>query len=142
MHTDLLGYCGLYCGGCRVYQATQAGTPAHYEDGSPMVCTGCRSAGPVAIWCDTQCAIKTCCRDKGVENCLACADNPCEKMSGFMQDPAYPYHLEVQDNMKRLRDIGPEQWAQEMEARYHCKACAHAFNWFEHACSACGEPTR
>lgn len=141
MSKDLFGYCGLYCGGCRVYQATQAGKPEHYEDGSPMVCTGCRSQGPVAVWCDTQCSIKNCCREKGLENCLLCSENPCEKMKGFMEDPAYPYHLEVQENMKRLREVGPEQWEREMQARYRCKSCAHQFNWFEKTCSACGKPT-
>jgi hypothetical protein len=139
MGEALLGYCGLYCGGCAFYQGTIAGKPFAGESGETFLCEGCAS-GKATPWC-TDCGIKSCAIDKGFRTCIECADDPCEKMRGFMDQPKYPYHLEVQDNMMRLRDIGFEAWEEEMKRRYVCASCGASIDWFQKACPACGRAT-
>jgi len=134
-----LGYCGLFCGGCGVWQANQKGKPLLGDDGGPMKCGGCAS-DHVTGWC-ADCEIKSCARGRGLRYCLECPENPCEKLTEFMNDPRYPYHLEVQGNMKRLREAGLAAWTAEMRARYRCGACGADFNWVDAAGPAGGKPT-
>jgi hypothetical protein len=131
-----LGYCGLYCGGCSIFQGTQSGLPLMDENNSPMFCTGCNS-GTTTKWC-TICNIKECNRAKGFRYCLECKDNPCGILTAFMNDPKYPYHFEVQENMKLLKSVGLSKWTEMNEKKYHCNQCDHLNNWFEKSCSKCG----
>ncbi|MBN1412158.1 MAG: DUF3795 domain-containing protein [Spirochaetales bacterium] len=136
MENDMiLGYCGLYCGGCGIYQAARVGNPVKAEDGSLMLCEGCNGS-KITEWC-TNCAIKSCNRTKGIRYCLECDENPCDILKNFMDDEQYPYHKEVQDNMKRLREIGLEKWINEQQEKYTCPECGHTFNWFDKKCPAC-----
>jgi hypothetical protein len=135
MSDMLLGYCGLYCGGCGVYQATVEGMPKEDDAGRPLLCKGCNS-GVTTPWC-TDCAIKTCARDKAIRHCSQCAENPCEKMTAFMQDPRYPYHLRVQDDMRSLEALGLAAWCKAMERRYTCETCGQRFDWFAGRCPSC-----
>jgi hypothetical protein len=133
----ILGYCGLYCGGCGIYQGTQDGNPVRMEDGSPKYCDGCASERTTE-WC-TNCGIRECNREKGIRYCLECRDVPCEMLTQFMEDPRYPYHREVLDNMKRLRKVNLDKWAEEMDRRYTCKSCKRHINWFDKKCPHCGK---
>lgn len=135
-----LGYCGLYCGGCGAWQATQKGAPLLDDSGTPMLCDGCAS-DRLTGWC-AVCTIKSCARGRGVRYCLECPENPCEMLTGFMNDPKYPYHQEVQGNMERLRAAGLATWTAEMRERYRCAGCGAEFNWFDAACPACGKQTQ
>jgi hypothetical protein len=132
----LLGYCGLYCGGCGFYQGTVSGRPLKDNSGNPMICDGCNS-GRTTPHC-TDCEIKKCSRRKGIRYCLDCADNPCGIMKNFMNDPKYPYHLKVQDDMKRLKLLGLDKWSEEIKKRYVCSGCSVVINWFETECHNCG----
>ena len=135
MNDQILGYCGLYCGGCIVLQKTARGEKA-VVDGKEVTCDGC-AGDDVSPWC-SDCAIKNCNRTKGYRYCLECGEYPCGMMTGFMNDPKYPYHLEVTDNMKRLKEIGFERWGVEMDESYTCASCGKKNNWFENACPECG----
>lgn len=136
MNNELLGYCGLYCGGCGIFQNTAKGIATKLDDGQDYNCKGCNS-DTLTPWCG-DCAIKNCSREKGLEYCLKCGEFPCDKMTGFMDDPKYPYHKEVPEAMKRLDEIGLEAWSKEREARYTCGSCGEKFNWFEKKCAHCG----
>jgi hypothetical protein len=133
---EILGYCGLYCPGCSAYQATVAGGGIEYKPGSITTCRGCNS-GEVSIWC-ADCEIKNCAREKGVRYCLRCADFPCEKSRGFMDDPRYPYHRDVPEMMARLNQVGLEKWAEEQSQRWICTSCGGGFDWFAKSCPGCG----
>jgi hypothetical protein len=131
---SLLGYCGLYCGGCKAYQDTTSGKANVQEDATP--CLGCASQ-IVAPWCQ-DCAIKRCCREKALRTCLHCEDYPCEKLVAFMNDPRYPYHKEVPANMARLDEIGLTAWLKEQSARWICAQCGKPYHWFARTCPTCG----
>ena len=133
---ELLGYCGLYCGGCGVFQKTAAGTPLEYEPGAFTTCRGCDSE-ELSIWC-SDCEIKNCARERGVRYCLSCEDFPCEKSRGFMDDPRYPYHRDVPQMMAQLDLVGFDNWAVEQSRRWICKSCGSQFDWFSDTCPGCG----
>jgi hypothetical protein len=131
----VLGYCGLYCGGCQTYQETRVGA-AKDAEGKPTRCDGCASS-VLAPWC-AQCAIRDCARAKGLRYCLLCPDNPCDKVRAFMNDPRYPYHKDVQADMARLREIGTDPWLREQAARWTCRSCGNKYHWFARKCPTCG----
>lgn len=135
MSDQTLGYCGLFCGGCGVYQSTQNGEQFELEPGVFMTCDGCNSNNTTP-WC-TNCDIKTCCRNRGIRYCLECPDFSCDKTDRFMNDEKYPYHSEVPQNMQILKEIGFEEWEKAMQQKYICKTCGKAFNWFDKACPTC-----
>lgn len=137
MNDEILGYCGLYCGGCPVYQNSKKEKPMKDEKGKPMLCNGCNSS-ITTEWC-TICSIKTCNRNKGHRYCLQCGENPCTIVNDFMNQSQYPYHKEVQGNMKVLEKHGLKIWIEMNEKKYHCSKCREQVNWFEKSCQKCGE---
>jgi len=78
------GYCGLYCGACPKFLASENDTQ---ED---TRCQGCKSA-VVAGWCQT-CTLKACARNKGLAFCGECDLYPCADLQAFIDDVRYPYH--------------------------------------------------
>jgi ribosomal protein L40E len=137
MEMNLIGYCGLYCGGCKNYQYTEKGASTDEEGGKIEPCEGCRST-LTTEWC-SDCAIKVCNRERGTEICIECGDNPCSLLTNFMNDEKYPYHLEVMDNMKAIKEKGCAQWIKNMEIEYSCGICGAKNHWFANSCVKCGE---
>lgn len=117
----------MYCAGCGAFQG---------KPGSPVQCRGCNSS-QLSPWC-SGCGIKSCARERGLRYCLLCADFPCDKMQGFMDDPECPYHKDVPAAMARLSEIGLEAWSVEQDARWNCPTCGGRFDWFAKACPSCG----
>jgi hypothetical protein len=136
MKDILVGYCGLFCGGCPDFQNTKNKLMKD-KNNIEIVCKGCKSE-KTTEWC-TICNIKKCCKEKGFSYCLECKLNPCEKLSEFMNQEQYPYHKEVQENMKKLRELGLDKWVMYNEEKYICSNCGCDVNWFEKKCSRCGQ---
>lgn len=94
--------CGIYCGACPRYRDT-------------AVCRGCRSDGR-----HDKCDIYECCVVMGGKNfCHECDCFPCERLITFSRyNPGKSFahfrHIAI-DNLERIRLIGPEEWAREME---------------------------
>ncbi len=55
--TELVAYCGLYCGACRSYLKEK--------------CRGCRE-NEKATWCK----VRSCCIESGVSTCAECREYP------------------------------------------------------------------
>lgn len=136
MNEALVGYCGLYCGGCPEFQKTQAGNPSVGEDGKPIPCDGCKS-GRVTAWC-TECEIKKCNRRKGLSFCSECGEYPCDILNDFMHMEKYVYHMEITEDFEQMKTTGIEAWYQKKEQEYYCNSCNHLNNWFEQECTSCG----
>jgi hypothetical protein len=99
----MIAYCGLDCGSCPTYLATLADddqkrreTAAFYRKEfkfdvpeKDINCDGCPSdSGTLFSFC-TDCNVRRCCREKGLEHCGLCPDAPCEhlrKMFEFSSD--------------------------------------------------------
>jgi hypothetical protein len=149
MQPELIPPCGLYCGVCRIYQATQAGdrrildrlrviyakrlpglTLQSVED---MVCDGCRSDRRFAH-CE-QCAIRECAEMKEIEGCYKCVDFPCDYIESFPSDVGRKVILR---SVPIWREIGTKAWVQAEETRYRCLQCGGKLFRGAYQCPSCG----
>lgn len=146
---ELIPPCGLYCGVCRIYQATQAGDRRilnrlrviyakrlpglALESVEDMVCDGCRSDRRFAH-CE-KCAIRECAEMKGVEGCFECVDFPCDSIHSFPSDVGRKVILRA---VPIWREIGTEAWVQAEEMRYHCPECGEKLFRGANQCLSCG----
>ncbi len=134
-------YCGLYCGSCTAFMATQENKTKELagqwqKEEEDIICYGCKS-DKVASFCRT-CALKECARKKGLEFCYQCTDYPCDRLDEFRNSAQYPYHIEVYDYLQTIKQHGITHWLKAMETRWSCAACGRAHDWFTQTCPDCG----
>ena len=92
-----IAFCGLDCHQCPTFKATQADDdPARARTAAMLNqtygfnmtvddinCDGCHSQGSRLIRYCQACAVRQCGRARGLDNCTACPDQPCEKLLDF-----------------------------------------------------------
>lgn len=102
--TEMVAYCGLTCQTCPIYLATRQensderarmrveivrlcreryGIDYRLEDITD--CDGCRTEGGRLFSSSENCPIRTCAREKGLENCAYCPEYACEKLALFFR---------------------------------------------------------
>jgi hypothetical protein len=96
---EKISVCGLDCGACPAYQATQKNDDAERKkvaetwskeygaDIKPedINCDGCTSkTGPYFSNCNV-CEIRKCGLEHSVENCAHCGDYACDKLTKFFE---------------------------------------------------------
>ena len=95
----MIGACGIDCSQCEAFLATQADDMAALElvaakwtkeynatglTALNVQCDGCMTEGRKVGHCG-ECKIRLCALERGVANCAACSDYPCEQLSAFFQ---------------------------------------------------------
>lgn len=149
---NLVAVCGLYCGACPMYIATQTNdeqkqsTLLKQFSSGPMklkiedlLCDGCIGNGRVASFC-RRCPIRTCPTDKqNVVRCSDCTDFPCSRITNFNNDGML-HHAEVLQNLRQIREMGIQKWAKYDEERWSCPQCRLPMAWYDSKCSNCGTP--
>ncbi len=136
-----IAYCGLYCGACGIYMATQAGTldeivqqtkiPVEYQ-----ACSGCRTERNNL--CCMNCGIKRCCRHKNLNSCAECNEFPCSVLEAFDMDK-HPHHTGVIESLQVLSESGPEKWLDLQGQKWSCSQCSTRFHWYQDTCKSCGK---
>ena len=95
--SKMIAYCGLVCTDCPTFLATQNDDNIAREKTVDLYaqkfgfklkpedinCDGCKSESGKLIGYCQSCNIRQCCREKNLENCAHCNDQPCEKLSQF-----------------------------------------------------------
>lgn len=131
---EYLAPCGLYCGVCRIRQATEENDLVYlqrlvkiYGRRFPAVatapeeelkCEGCLSTRRFVV-CQA-CSIRDCSQGKGHQGCHECADFPCQ----LVEDFGMPVGLQViLRAVPYRRAHGSEAWARAEEERYRCPEC-------------------
>jgi len=140
--SGLVGYCGLYCGACAIYQqmiknrAKQllevldayqfreiakeakewAPSLAHYTEFEDVLQSLMKMFGE-CLGClagggPPVCVIRDCCKENGFSTCAECDKMPCSKLEPQIQ--GYQGHLGM---LRRIREIGMDKWAQEIERK-------------------------
>jgi hypothetical protein len=138
-------YCGLYCGACSIIKAYQTGIRDKFasffaeEAGLELKCHGCKS-DTVFVNC-SNCKIRACAIDKGVERCLVCKDFPCnqfnaEELKNVLD--SLPHLSAIQNNLAVIMSNGVDCWLAEQEKRWKCPDCQTDFSWYTDNCSKCG----
>lgn len=108
----LIAYCGLDCGKCPAYIATQkndkkglAKTAAQWAEQfkvsvkpEDVVCDGCATpSDKKASYC-SMCEIRACCLEKGKENCALCGEYICEKLEKFFKEAP-----QAKENLEKIK---------------------------------------
>ncbi len=139
----LAAVCGLYCGGCALYIATQRNdikTLAQLAETygtavENLKCDGCRS-GRVSSYCG-DCGLIKCASEKGYQSCGECDENStCELLVTFQK--AKPDRKDIRKDFKRISEVGVHAWVAEMRQRYACPACGYPNSAYDLKCRKCG----
>jgi hypothetical protein len=138
MASELIAYCGLYCGACSFRLAALENNrehiinmPSQYDPikNNPIeYCPGCRLENK----CD-ECEIRDCAVNKGINYCCECAEFPCEILNKFDND-GKPHHREVLRNLSLLKKNGEIEWLEYMDKKWTCK-CGKKISWYYKSCN-------
>lgn len=137
----LAAACGLFCPACRIFIATRETLEEREKIAQNLKlsvealnCDGCRSDNRFS-YCKT-CKLITCATEKGLEFCGTCADYPCEELKQFQA--AKPHRLELWQAQARIKEVGYEQWFEEMLEYYSCGQCSTINSAYDLTCCECG----
>jgi len=136
--SELIAYCGLYCGACSFRMASKENNRKHIENmpsiydnlkNDPLeYCPGCRLENKCG-----ECKIRDCAIENNHDHCGECSDFPCDKITKFNND-GKPHHSEVLSNLILLNEIGEKNWLEHMDEKWSCK-CGAKLSWYYKSCS-------
>lgn len=157
----LAAACGTYCGACPAYIATHgegeptkrppqkaSSGPAEGRKGIPpsnwmdgLRCDGCLSGGVLAGHCKF-CNIRLCAANKQKDSrCTDCEELPCIRITTLINmQGGYLHRKEYLPNLKKIREMGVQEWIKKEEERWRCPRCGLPMRWYDAECSGCGEP--
>lgn len=133
--------CGLFCKSCPTFIGTvddpeglaklaeRIGTPIEQ-----LQCEGCRSEKK-NDYCKA-CKMFACAIEKGHNFCGACPEYPCEEFNNFAGVGAH--RIEAGTSQQRIKEVGFEQWYQEMLDHYSCPQCQTINSAYHPVCRKCG----
>ncbi|HNX37457.1 MAG TPA: DUF3795 domain-containing protein [Candidatus Cloacimonadota bacterium] len=128
--------CGLFCGACTsmLLHEKNEGDPALKDfscEYKEEPCPGCGSG------CVPDCEFNSCCKAHGVVTCAFCPDYPCARIRNFSVDE-WPHHIDVLENLSRMKEIGIEAWIEEQKKCWTCPDCGARTHWYQSKCRDCG----
>ena len=138
---ELSAACGLFCGACAIYIATQENDVARLTRQSEFLgltieetkCNGCRSSR-LNLNC-TSCKMLSCTNDKEIDFCIECSEYPCEEIKLFQSK--YPHRIELWSDLEKIKSIGYLAWFKEKEEHYRCKNCNTINSGWDLRCRKC-----
>ncbi len=154
----LAAACGTYCGACPAYLAKhsekeqiklrqqKSGTvkaqkgipPSNWMDG--LLCDGCLSGGKLAGHCQ-MCNIRLhALKNQDNARCSDCEELPCYRINNLINMGRYLHRDEYLPNLKKIREMGVEEWIKYEEERWRCPQCGIPVSWYDTECVGCGAP--
>jgi len=139
---NLVAACGLYCGSCGIYLATQENDTEKLlqyaivlnQSFDETLCDGCKSDRKSAH-CTKMCSFIGCTLNKCIEFCGTCQEFPCKELKDFQSK--MPHRVEILESQNRLQEIGWEQWLIEMKENYSCQQCNTVNSAYDMSCRNC-----
>lgn len=111
--SEMIAYCGLDCGKCNAFKATQAkdlerkkhmakqwteGVNVEFTP-EDIDCDGCMS-NRISGWCRKICKIRPCAEQRKVKTCAHCSDYPCGNLKEFLSNEPV-----ATENLQKIRKI-------------------------------------
>ena len=124
MHRALQGRCGQFCGDCKIYIAYSTNNKTAQREiaketgkvkgralsAEQVKCLGCKGVA-ASLW-RTNCAIRACAEERGVEFCYQCRSYVCDMLSSFFET-----RPGAAENLRTISKIGPDAWLHNMLAK-------------------------
>lgn len=119
-NAKLAAACGLYCGACPVFKATEDRALAEkiaQNMGIPIDRVGCRGCrdekGHIPLMGEPVCPTYQCCvEQRGLQFCYQCQDFPCLKLAPAADKAqTLPHNTKVYNSVL-LQKLGLEKWLQ------------------------------
>jgi hypothetical protein len=125
VNLKMLGYCGIYCERCDIFEACTTGNAAKQKEIADWInehfdaectpeqicCSGCK--GPLDEHWSVACKVRVCASGRGVVTCVDCGEyETCETLESFYRGGDYE---SARATLKRIREIGLDRWAAEQE---------------------------
>jgi hypothetical protein len=138
----LAAVCGLYCGACTLFIATQEDPrrltelAARFQLSEEAIkCHGCRSTkrGP---YCE-KCRMFSCAAERGVDFCVECREYPCSDLIHFQSER--PHRIELWDDLEQIKAVGYQHWLRSIRENYACRRCQSINSAYDSRCRKCGE---
>jgi hypothetical protein len=141
---DLASVCGLYCGACGIYLATQESDSEKIlqyavvlnQTFEETLCDGC-GAKRKSSHCSKMCVFINCKLQKKLDFFCDCEEFPCSALHEFKSK--MPHRIEIIDAQNRMKEIGIENWLLEMKEYFSCPQCKTVNSAYHLACRKCGE---
>jgi len=138
----LAAACGLYCGSCGIYLATQESDTEKLlqyaivlnQSFNDTLCDGCRAKRKSAH-CSKSCPLINCTLNKGIQFCGSCNEHPCKELKEFQSE--MPHRVEILESQNRLKEIGIRRWLIEMNGKFVCYWCNAVNSAYDIACRKC-----
>jgi len=130
---NLVAPCGVYCGACRSYLLLKKDLIE--ERGYKSGCNGCRIRNKKCSYIKRDCALI---RKNEIEFCYECDAFPCSNLKKLDEMYSKRYGVSQIKNLKRLQEVGFEQWIQEKEKLYQCPDCGGEICVHDAECYDCG----
>jgi len=134
-------YCGIYCGACEFVHAERNGSLEEIAKraGKPadlIACHGCKS--DMVTKCCTECKVRACAMERGLETCIECEECPCELFEPFKVGGFYPLYVLMMNNLNTIKRTGLDAYLEERKKRWQCPDCGTSFWWYQKTCEDCG----
>lgn len=133
--------CGLFCPACYVFIGTQEEperimklAALQRQTVEETRCEGCRSENRTS-YCK-KCSIVKCATQKGIDFCHECTDYPCRELKTFQS--LMPHGIEIWKSQQKIKEVGYENWYQEMIEHYSCPECHTINSAYDNECRKCG----
>jgi hypothetical protein len=138
---ELVSPCGLYCGVCGIYRASETDdqqlkeklAKAYGDTPDKINCRGCRSDS--VYWYCRVCAVKSCAVGKGYIGCHQCADFPCDKIENF---PVPEGKKNILRAIPKWKELGTEEFIKAEEKLFTCANCGTPLFRGARKCRQCG----
>ncbi|MBI9051770.1 MAG: DUF3795 domain-containing protein [Anaerolineaceae bacterium] len=130
---NLAAPCGFYCGTCSHYLARAKGKLLKKK--LKHGCKGCREQDKKCAGVKRDCVLL---RKHQITFCFECDDFPCENLKKLDARHVRDDGISMISNLKRIQEIGAEQWLAEQAALWHCAECGGQVCVMNGECYDCG----
>ncbi|MHA1491695.1 MAG: DUF3795 domain-containing protein [Promethearchaeota archaeon] len=133
MDNNLAAPCGIYCGMCRAFLVKKKNQLE--KRGFKQGCDGCRIRHKKCAFIRRDCPALW---KKEIDFCYECERFPCQNLKKIDKTYRERYSVNLIENLKRIKEIGAEEWLKEQEKLYTCPECGGEICVHDAECYDCG----
>ena len=87
------------------------------------------------------CAIRDCCREKGLRYCLECTAFPCRRLNRLEKSYRTRYNASLLSNSRAVLTRGLAVFLENERQKYTCSVCGGIVSLHDGVCGTCGAST-